>query len=272
MKECSRRRAVSVAAVLLSFLTLLGTAHSGERVSNGLRVDYDPPRLSVEAQEASLADVLRAIGAKVGFSVVEAAPSTAVVTLSMTDASVDDVLQRLLRAESYTVLYQADAEATPGIPVPIDRVVLLGAAGAATLTATSAGPAPRVELLPEAAPDQSSTSSPVPKTPSLSLAPGLDSIPLLSWDNSSIVGNGSDPAVPPMTVGDLLKANAMAGVPPESLSNLQPPPPDSPAPPPNVSATLAETTQRAQQALAALINGLAAATKSLQRSPSPGGN
>ena len=91
----------------------------------GLRVDYDPPQLSVEAREVSLGAVLRAIGAKVGFSVVETVPSSRVVTLSIRNASLDDVLRQLLRAKNHTMLYRV-VERPSAESGTIDRIVLFG--------------------------------------------------------------------------------------------------------------------------------------------------
>ena len=83
-----------------------------------------------------------------------------------------------------------------------------------------------------------------------------------------------------MTVGDLLKANAIAAL----LANPQAVPANPqavpanpqavPAPassPPSLDPALADATRRAQQALGALVNSLATATRSLNRSLSTGG-
>ena len=75
-----------------------------------------------------------------------------------------------------------------------------------------------------------------------------------------------DPEAPPITVGDLLKAQAMAAVPAASATGLAAgQAPVSSTPPLGLDATLAETTRRARQALGALVEGLAAATESLRR-------
>ena len=87
-----------------------------------LRVDYDGSRLSVEAHQVSLVAVLREIGAKVGFTVVETAPSSVTVTFSDREAALDDVLRQLLRAENHTVFYRAGTGRTSQVREAIDRI------------------------------------------------------------------------------------------------------------------------------------------------------
>jgi len=84
--DLGARRIASLAGVVLALQCLVGIARA-EGLESGLRVEYDPPKLSVNAREVSLGAVLRAIGAKVGFSVVETAPASKLVTLSIRNAS-----------------------------------------------------------------------------------------------------------------------------------------------------------------------------------------
>jgi hypothetical protein len=77
----------------------------------------------VAATEVGLGDLLRLIGAKVGFSVAEGRGALRRVTVSIASATLDDVLRQLLRAENHTILYRQGADAM----VLVDRIVLLGA-------------------------------------------------------------------------------------------------------------------------------------------------
>ena len=88
-----------------------------------MRVEYDPPLLSVAAREVGLGELLEVIGAKVGFTVAEGRAASRPVTVAIASASVDGVLRQLLRAENHTILYRQGADAT----VMVDRIVLLGA-------------------------------------------------------------------------------------------------------------------------------------------------
>jgi len=263
------RRVASLCGVVLAFLCLVGTVRANE-IEPGLKVDYDPPHLSVEAREAGLGAVLRAIGAKVGFRVIESVASSRVVTLSIQNASVDDVLRQLLRAENHTVLYRAGGgpSAESGT---IDRIVLLGDPSPATAAAIPAeGRAPDPGQGPGHR-DASVATASLRPSPVLSAQSWPVSMPLL--DPAPM--DASDPEVPPVTVGDILKAHAMAAAQAVPVSTDQgdlaagTPFPAASMPP--LSDALAETTRRAQQALGALIDGLATATRSLQQSQSAGG-
>ena len=103
---------------LLHPLPMTARAADEPRVS----VEYDP-YVSVAAREVGLGDLLRLIGAKVGFTVAEGPAASRLVTVSIASASVDDMLRQLLRAENHTILYRQGADAM----VVIDRIVLLGA-------------------------------------------------------------------------------------------------------------------------------------------------
>jgi hypothetical protein len=255
------RRAVSLAGIILPFLYLVGTVRADE---SGLRVDYDPPQLSVEAREVSLGAVLKAIGAKVGFSVVETAPSSKVVTLSIRNASLDDVLRQLLRAKNHTVIYRVvgPPSAESG---PIDRIVLFGDSVTATAAATPPGGSSRDPRQAQDHGDAGAKTVPLAQLTSPQSWP--ESTPFL---NPAPVDT-SDPAAPPISVGEMLQAHAMAAAQGGRLAgtgaNLPATPqPASSTPPANLDAALAETTRRAQQALGTLIDGLATATRSLQQS------
>ena len=269
MEGLGARRVASFAGVFLSLLCLVRTARS-EELEHGLRVDYDPPKLSVEARETSLAVVLRAIGTKAGFSVVETVPSSRLITLSIRNAPLDDVLRQLLRTENHTVRHRAGAGATPGVDLVIDRIVLWGEPRVAT--PVIAGAEQGQDRLRRVTHDPASPTASSAMASPTSPQPWPEWAPLLSWDGAAAIGSAGDPAAPPMTVTDILKAHAIIAASatlPASLAAT--PAPASSTPQLNLDAALAETTRRAQQALGALIDGLATATRSLHESRSAGG-
>lgn len=254
-------RAALLAGIILAFLCLVGTVRADE---SGLRVDYDPPQLSVEAREVSLGAVLRAIGAKAGFSVVETVPSSKVATLSIRSASIDDVLRQLLRAKNHTMIYRVARP--PSVESgAIDRIVLFGDSTSSTAAAAPPGGSARD---PRQAQDHDDAGA---KTVLAALSASLQ-----SWPESTPFLNPppaytGEPAAPPSSVGGMLRAHAVAAVQAgPSAGNeatfLATPLPASSTPQANPDAALAEATRRAQQALGALIDGLAATTRSLQQS------
>src|SRR5262245_32807894 len=117
---------------VLALLALLAVA-SPVVGAGRLDVDYRPPRLSVEATDHTLTQILGAIGAKVGFTVVDNGAPSEPMTVSIRDASVEDALRQLLRGTNHSLVYLD--ETSPG-SVPIDKVVLLGAPGIAQPTST----------------------------------------------------------------------------------------------------------------------------------------
>jgi len=99
----------SCRALLLGLAAIVwGTSFAAAAAGHAappLRVEYDPPWLSVEAHEVNLLEVLALIGEKVGFRVVDGGGSSVRVTLSVARAPLEEVLRRLLRSENHTILY-----------------------------------------------------------------------------------------------------------------------------------------------------------------------
>jgi hypothetical protein len=271
--DLGAHRVAALVAGVLVLVCLVGAVRAEELETEPVDepkfvVDYDPPQLSVEAREVGLAAVLTAIGAKVGFIVVESAPSSTVVTLSIQKASLDDVLRQLLRAENHTVLYRAGGgmSAESGA---IDRIVLLGDPGGATAAATpaegSAQERPRAAQDHRDAHPETASPSPAPLTP----PPRSPESPPLLPDGDRAPADSSEPGTLPLTVADLLKAHSMAAA--QAAREVTGEGAASPAvSPANLEAALAEATRRAQQALGALIDGLATATRSLRQPLSEG--
>jgi hypothetical protein len=245
---------VSARAVsLLACLTWCGVAHAADEAR--LKIDYDPPRLSVEAHGATLPQILTDIGAKVGFAVIESAGgSAAPMDVSIEKAPVDDVLRRLLRGENHTVVYGA------GTGAGIDKIVLLGGPG----VANSADRAPRPSLnAPSPAPVQSSVvAAPGAPPPEPATAPS----PASQMDTAEAT-TPTDQPESASTLGNILKSHALSAVPTPQGD----PEPSTTGAQPMTQDMLAETTRRAQQDLSALVEGLAAASRSLQNPATPAG-
>ncbi|PYO55029.1 MAG: hypothetical protein DMD83_21160 [Candidatus Rokuibacteriota bacterium] len=272
--DLGARRIAALVASVLVLVYLMGAVRAEEIETEPvdepkLMVDYDPPQLSVEAHEVGLAAVLTAIGAKVGFIVVESAPSSTVVTLSIQNASLDDVLRQLLRAENHTVLYRA-GKGMSAQSGAIDRIVLLGDPGATTTAATPAeGPAqerPRpAQDHRDAHPEAASPSPEPPTSPPRS----AESAPLVP-DGDPAPADSNEPGTLPLTVADILKVHSMAAA--QAGRQVTREGAASPAvAPANLEAALAEAARRAQQGLGALLDGLATATRSLPQPRSEGG-
>ena len=273
MYAMARAAAVAFAGVLvaLSCLGPIGVARASDGTP-GLRVDYHPPRLSVDARDVSLARVLGEVAAKVGFTVVDNGDSSPLVSVSIQDASVEEVLRRLLRGENHVVLYLAGSGAAPRSVPAIDKVVLSGETGRLTPTAERAD-RPQAQSRPAdvsggqhvssaaASPTGSPSTGPTPWSP--------EPAPPLPGDGNAEVLSPDDPSGVPVTVGDILKNHALAAARAAQEAadggSAAPSVPPS-APPANLEAVLVEATRRAQQSLSALIDGLATATRSLQES------
>jgi hypothetical protein len=249
----------------LTILALLAVA-SPVASAGRLDVDYRPPRLSVEADGQTLTQILGAIGSKVGFTVVDNGAPSEPMTVSIHDASVEDALRQLLRGMNHSLVYLDETH--PG-SAPIDKVVLLGAPGLAQpasnppdrpQVADAPGPAgstPQASNQPAARQTPEASAVVAPFTPQWS--------PLMSWDWGPNAEATNDPDA--SNVGDLLRLHAQSAA--QAMTapgNAQASQPVPAAPAGNLEASLAETTRRAQQDLAALVKGLAAATRALQDS------
>jgi hypothetical protein len=226
-------------AAWLAMLTAGTLALAAHHAAAELQVEYQESRLSVVASDVSLSEVLRAIGAKVGFTVADAGGSPQPVTVSMQDASVDDALRQLLRAQNHTILYRESAAAEV-----VDRIVLLGV--------PSQGGSPVVASAPPPA-------NTAPRPPGV-VPGGAPAAPPAAGD-----GTAADADQP--SVGNMLRSHAVTGAPPEIAPQPAEEPVASPAAPGTLQESLAIATRRAQEGLSSLVEGLERATQSLQGVP-----
>jgi hypothetical protein len=177
-------------AVVTAGSSLLAPLTARAADEPGVRVEYDPPHVSVAASEVGLGELLRVIGAKVGFSVAEGRAALRLVTVSIARASLDDVLRQLLRAENHTILYRQEADAM----VMVDRIVLLGAP-AEGVSVAETGPRPGQEAS----------------------AVGSGAGP-----RSSGAGESATTGERQASVGDMLQSHALAGLPPQPAAVPEP--------------------------------------------------
>ena len=220
-----RSRLVAVGlAVVTAGSSMLGTLVARASDEPTVSVEYDPPHVSVAATEVGLGDLLRLIGAKVGFSVAEGRAALRRVTVSIASTSVDDVLRQLLRAENHTILYRQGADAI----VMVDRIVLLGAPAEGV---PDTGPRPSQE------------------------AQVVSAVPASSGAGESATTGEQPPA------GDMLQSHAVAGLPPQPAAVADP---AAPSAPPSPEERPAITTQRAQPGLTSGGEGQERATGALQ--------
>lgn len=238
----------SVIPIWLTVLTAgsmtLGPGPGHATGESRLQVDYRPPRLSVTATDVGLLELLGAIGVKVGFTVAGARAPSPSVTVAIEGASVDDVLRQLLRTENHTILYRRETDAV----VVVDRIVLQGAQG-------ERGGVPVASTGPASAPDPAAIA---PNVPGVAASPSTAAIAAPVPPHPA----GGEAADDGVRIGDMLKAQALAGLPPQQGTGAEPP---SAAVPAGVEETLAIATRRAQQGVTSLVEGLERATQALQQ-------
>ncbi len=247
-------------ASAFALVTIAVAASAGPaRAADAITVMYRAPLVTLDARDAPLGTVLAEVGAKAGFTVVQAGGAPRRITISIQDATVDDVLRQLLRSENHTLLYRAQPDQPGGV---LDQVVLLGTAPAASVAS-----APPSRPNPAGAPQPAGAQSPL-------AAPN----PLTAPYAPSAAPAPSDDAEP--TVSDVLRSHATATLQAAEAARTAAPaaePASGPAPPadprsiqltPEAQDALAATTRQAQQSLKALVDGLDAATQALQQQQS----
>jgi hypothetical protein len=235
------------AAAILVFLCMIlaRSASAAERKSDS-RITYSPPHISVEAREAKLREVLIEISVKVGFDLADYGVPDRDLTVSIQEATVEEVLRQLLRGENYGIVYREKDGA-------ISKVLLLSSPVYATAAPISDNQQIRTEA------SRGSEGLTV-----FSAAPSYQ--PARPEPKQKNRGE-SEPRVE-----DILRVHAISGLAGSDMS-LQSLPPNVSQPLGNstpaflptgaASDSLATTTRLAQQNLKALATGLATATHSL---------
>jgi hypothetical protein len=90
---------------------LAGAAAAGEEPGPSIRVRVDEQSLVVDVREAPLADVLRAIGARVDVDVTVRGDLDTTVTRSFVASSLEDAVRQLARGHSTVWIYEPSSRA-----------------------------------------------------------------------------------------------------------------------------------------------------------------
>jgi hypothetical protein len=253
---------------LLIALLWLGLCHPALSATPALQLDvtYTPPTLSVVVQGVSLPQVLREIGAKIGFAVVDSGALYPALHVSITDTTLHNALRQLLRGESYAIVYRGRRGGAGATRGEIARIVLLGPIRLAETAANLGDPQPNR----------------VPATDvALSQGGPLQTSEEGAHMSAQPTGQPNDTS----PLGELLRIHALSGsqelagdVPPETLAAQEQPAFASPALTTREGTTggqsstpalqdsdaaLAMTTRLAQHNLKALVAGLTTVTQSL---------
>ena len=94
----------TAAAILVFLCTVL--PRSGSAAERKSDLTYRPPHISVEARGVKLREALRDISVKVGFDLTDYGIPDRDLTVSIQEATVEEVLRQLLRNENYGVVYR----------------------------------------------------------------------------------------------------------------------------------------------------------------------
>lgn len=218
----------------------------------GPRVIYEAPLISVEARNVDLPVLLSEVGRQVGFQVVWAEMPRQPISVDIHDATIEEVLRRLLRSEDHVIVY-GNRMGSPRV----DSVVLRGPHGSAEPTLSTPGREPgRTAVVP---PEGVSTPSAAEPPATLTPAP----VAVIGRPPAEAVAVGPPPFVDsdPLGIQNLLKNQAFSGLGfAPSASESAPPA----GPPADVAEALAQTTRAALQNLKGLMDSLDAATESLR--------
>jgi len=242
-------------AVLL--VVVLTTSHPATMASAEPRISvvYNAPLVSIEASGVTVAEVLREVGRKVGFSIVEAWSSDARLSFSIHDVSLLEALQQLLRSENHVLLYRDGTQT-------VDTVMVLGArvAGASTHLNQSDQPLRHSENQDQGRMNPPAEIAPTSADPVSGAASSAQGEYRRPTEKSPEVVNN---------VTDLLLRHAGSGLAasPTTLASGGGPVASSAENSTGAEAdpavTLAITTRVAQQNLAKLVQALSAATASM---------
>jgi hypothetical protein len=105
MKQREIGKKTAAAILVFLWMVLPGSGSAAERKSD-LRITYSSPHISVEARGISLLQLLRDISIKVGFDLTDYGIPDRDLTVSIQEATVEEVLRQLLRNENYGVVHR----------------------------------------------------------------------------------------------------------------------------------------------------------------------
>jgi hypothetical protein len=246
-----------------------------------LHVVYTPPTLTVEAEGVTLHEVLREIGLKVGFTVVDDNVPRLMLHISFADRPLLESLRQLLKGENYVFISRRQRQDQTIVGAGIEKVVLLGPKSSPTVTSESRD---RENVQPTQVSDLHQGPASLPPSPTaISSTASLPSFP----DNWGRTYNGhTDQPASATNLEELLTTHALAiqqqledsGAERGSSAihyQLKRPGESSSETigrgtsflaSPEIDEVLTITTQIAQHNLQVLIGGLTGATESLRDS------
>ena len=263
----------NIGALALTSLLWLGFSQSllAEEGERRLSIVYNAPHLTMEVWGISLPKVLREIGAKVGFSVVDMGVSHTVPNFSIKDAPLEEVLRRLLSGASYAVIYRGEGEGKVPVNGVIHEIFLLS-------------PPTHAEAVTDIIQSQGEPTRP------LDASPTSQTTTSLSGDRRRTRDPVTEDETTALKVGEIPRARAfpgfweLTGNSPSKAFSVKVNQPlqgtvvtaggglTSEASTPRLSSVidikeaLTTTTRQAEQKLAALIDGLTTAESSLLQS------
>jgi hypothetical protein len=232
---------------------------SAERKTD-LHITYNSPHISVEARGISLLQLLRDISIKVGFDLTDYGLPDRDLTVSIEEATVEETLRQLLRAENYGVVYREKDGS-------ISKIMLLSPpvyAQAASISENQQTPTEAIRgqqglTVFSSAPSYQPTRPEQKRENKAENETNVEDI-LRVHAISGLAGSDTflqnlTPNVP-QPLGNTASGSLSAG----AASSNTPPLGD-------MNHSLAMTTRLAQQNLKALVDGLGTATHSLLHSP-----
>jgi hypothetical protein len=261
-----------VTVLLLGGLTLFRTvpAAGGE---DRLYVVVSSAGLTVEAENVSVEEILRDVGAQVGFSVTAKVMPLTLRSISVKDASVEEVLQQLLRGENYALVYRQPGSSSIQASGGIKKVLLLSPPASATAGSQGQGQVARPTLVqsqqpqtppPSGAQTEQSTATVFSsegwtrlqeRAQAVTQDGAVTATDLLEAQAAQILAAQNLPGGEQSAEGTTEQAavNPAEGVQLKEDEELA------------VQRAMAVTTQLAQRNLAALVEGLAVTTSSLYK-------
>jgi len=238
-----------------------------------VQVISTPAGLTVEAHSADVAQILREVGAQVGFVVVAREAPYPVVDVSIKDTLLEEALQQLLRGENYALVYRSQGEGKIAGGGKIGKVVLLSPPTALAATPATESGRQQQEHRQALVQNQENTPQPSDAQPAGQATTAVFSQE--GWQRIEEKKTGN-PLTDPVTVNDLLKtqasqALAVSGYAETLSTDDQLSAESSPEVPSagmqlgeeeqrDVQRALAITTQVAQRNLATLVESLSSAT------------
>jgi hypothetical protein len=254
----ARGRPVVVAVVVALFVAGLQCPAGADEAVARVRLAIGPAWVSVHGHDVRVSEVLAALGAKAGFTIIGVGSERPVEHLSVEGPTIADVVRQLLRHEDHALVYRED---TISASRPIDTIVLLGSRGGVPAPSTARGSGSGGVATP---------SDGIARTPAFSPAAG----PEPRGQASAVARNTADgleallrtharPGSEPDRVEDPVETGGGASGPDERSSTTVSSGGRVERAGPSADQGLAAATRKAQENLRTLIESLGAASRSM---------